>query len=94
MVPNHVGIDSRWVIEHPDWFVCSIDNPYPSYTFNGPDLSRDARVGIYLEDHYYDRSDAAVVFKRVDHRTGRRGTSTTATTAPACPGTTPPSSTT
>jgi glycosidase len=27
-------------------------------------------VGIYVEDHYYDRSDAAVVFKRVDHWTG------------------------
>ena len=21
MVPNHMGIDSRWVIEHPDWFL-------------------------------------------------------------------------
>ena len=21
MVPNHVGIDGKWVIEHPDWFV-------------------------------------------------------------------------
>ena len=21
MVPNHMGIDSRWVIEHPDWFI-------------------------------------------------------------------------
>jgi len=21
MVPNHMGIDSKWVIEHPDWFV-------------------------------------------------------------------------
>ena len=20
MVPNHMGIDSRWVVEHPDWF--------------------------------------------------------------------------
>jgi hypothetical protein len=27
-------------------------------------------VGIYLEDHYYDNSDAAVVFKRVDFWTG------------------------
>ena len=21
MVPNHMGIDSRWVIEHPEWFI-------------------------------------------------------------------------
>jgi hypothetical protein len=70
MVPNHMGIDSRWVIEHPDWFIARDDSPFPAYTFNGPDWSWDARVGIYLEDHYYTRSDAAVVFKRVDKWTG------------------------
>jgi glycosidase len=70
MVPNHVGIDGRWVIEHPDWFLSVPHPPYPSYTFNGPDLSTDSRVGIFLEDHYYDRSDAAVVFRRVDRWSG------------------------
>src|SRR5262249_27065421 len=70
MVPNHMGIDSRWVVEHPDWFIQRGDSPYPAYSFNGPDLSSDERVGIYLEDHYYDNSDAAVVFKRVDRWTG------------------------
>jgi glycosidase len=70
MVPNHVGIDGRWVVEHPDWFVQLDHAPYPSYTFNGPDLSNDSRVGIYLEDHYFDNSDAAVVFKRLDKHTG------------------------
>ena len=70
MVPNHMGIDSRWVIEHPDWFIASEYVPFPAYSFNGENLSRDARVGIYLEDHYFNRSDAAVVFKRVDHWTG------------------------
>ena len=70
MVPNHVGIDAKWVIEHPDWFISLDHSPFPSYTFNGPNLSWDERVGIYLEDHYYSRSDAAVVFKRVDHWTG------------------------
>ena len=70
MVPNHMAIDSRWVIEHPDWFISLDYSPFPSYTFNGPDLSWDERVGIYLEDHYYDRSDAAVAFRRVDHWTG------------------------
>jgi len=71
MVPNHVGIDSRWVIEHPDWFISSDYSPFPAYRFNGPDLSWHGEVGIYLEDHYFDRSDAAVVFKRVDLRNNR-----------------------
>ncbi|MEJ5224443.1 MAG: alpha-amylase family glycosyl hydrolase, partial [Anaerolineales bacterium] len=70
MVPNHMGIDSKWVIEHPDWFLSLPYSPYPNYTFNGEDLSDDPRVGIWLEDHYYTRSDAAVVFKRVDRWTG------------------------
>jgi hypothetical protein len=70
MVPNHVGIYSRWVVVHPDWFVSLDSNPFPSYGFNGPDLSEDERVGIFVEDHYYNRSDAAVVFKRVDRWTG------------------------
>jgi hypothetical protein len=70
MVPNHMGVYSKWVVEHPDWFIGLNYSPFPAYTFNGPDLSWDERVGIYLEDHYYDRSDAAVVFKRVDRWTG------------------------
>jgi glycosidase len=70
MVPNHVGIYSKWVVEHPDWFVSLNYSPFPTYTFNGENLSDDPRVGIYLEDHYYSRSDAAVAFKRVDHWTG------------------------
>jgi len=71
MVPNHVGIDSPWVVEHPDWFIARDDCPFPSYTFNGEDLSSDGRVEIHLEDHYYDHTDAAVVFKRLDKASGR-----------------------
>jgi glycosidase len=70
MVPNHMGIDSRWVVEHPDWFIGLDYPPFPAYSFNGPNLSWDSRVGIYLEDHYFNNSDAAVVFKRVDFWTG------------------------
>ncbi len=70
MVPNHVGISSRWVIEHPDWFISLDHNPFPWYTFQGADLSDDERVSIQIEDHYYDRTDAAVVFKRRDNHTG------------------------
>jgi hypothetical protein len=44
MVPNHMGIDSPWVIEHPDWFLSLDYSPFPSYSFNGPNLSWDERV--------------------------------------------------
>ncbi|MFZ5809053.1 MAG: alpha-amylase family glycosyl hydrolase [Chloroflexota bacterium] len=71
MVPNHMGIDSPWVINHPDWFISVDQSPFPSYTFNGPNLSWDERVGIYIEDHYFDNTDAAVVFKRVDNWSGQ-----------------------
>lgn len=70
MVPNHMGIDSTWVVQHPDWFLSLPNSPYPGYTFNGRDLSNDSRVGIFLEDHYYEKTDAAVVFKRIDRWTG------------------------
>ncbi|HEY4356464.1 MAG TPA: alpha-amylase family glycosyl hydrolase [Acidobacteriaceae bacterium] len=70
MVPNHMGIDSDWVIDHPDWFLYRWESPYPVYSFNGPDLSTDSRVEIKIEDHYYDQSDAAVVFRLRHHRDG------------------------
>jgi len=66
MVPNHMGIDSRWVVEHPSWFIALPDSPYPAYTFEGPNLSPNPGVEITLEDHYWDSSDAAVVFRRRD----------------------------
>lgn len=70
MVPNHVGIYSKWVIEHPNWFISLNQNPFPWYSFSGPDLSNDERVCIQIEDHYYTRTDAAVVFRRLDRHTG------------------------
>ncbi len=70
MVPNHMGIDSRWVMEHPDWFISLDYPPFPSYSFNGPDLSWNGRIGIYIEDHYFNNTDAAVTFKRWDKETG------------------------
>jgi len=70
MVPNHMGIDSPWVIEHPEWFLSRQDAPYPAYSFNGPDLSHDGRVEIKIEDRYFEQSDAAVVFRRRDRASG------------------------
>jgi pimeloyl-ACP methyl ester carboxylesterase/glycosidase len=70
MVPNHMGLDSRWVVEHPDRFISIPEAPFPAYTFNGRNLAEDDRVEIRLEDHYWDDSDAAVVFQRRDRATG------------------------
>ncbi len=70
MVPNHMGIDSPWVVEHPEWFIARPESPYPAYSFEGPDLSHDGRVELKIEDHYYDQSDAAVVFRRRDKSSG------------------------
>lgn len=70
MVPNHTGIDSKWMREHPDWFIQTDTNPFPGYTFNGENLSGDGAMQIRLEDHYYDKTDAAVVF--ACDRDGRR----------------------
>lgn len=71
MVPNHTGIYSKWTVEHPDWFVQLEYPPYPSYSFNGPDLSFSSEVSLHIEDGYWDKRDAAVVFKHYDHRDGR-----------------------
>jgi len=72
MVPNHMGLDSRWVIEHPEWFLSTAEPPYPAYTFGGRNLAEDDRVEIRLEDHYWDNSDAAVSFEWRDRWTGER----------------------
>jgi glycosidase len=71
MVPNHTGIDSRWTREHPDWFVQLDYPPFPAYRFTGPDLSSSADISLRIEDGYWSRTDAAVVFQHVDNRTGR-----------------------
>jgi glycosidase len=71
MVPNHTGIYSRWVIQHPDWFVQTDYPPFPTYQFTGEDLSLDSSVTIQVEDGYWNKSDAAVVFKQYDRNSGR-----------------------
>jgi len=72
MVPNHMGLDSRWVIDHPERFIQLNEPPYPAYRFEGANLADDPRVEIRIEDHYWDDSDAAVVFERRDVTTGER----------------------
>lgn len=62
MVPNHTGIDSRWLRENPDDFMQVDFCPFPNYQFSGENLSGTPEMQIRIEDGYYRRSDAAVVF--------------------------------
>ena len=71
MVPNHMGIDSRWVVEHPEYFLQLDHPPYPAYNFSGGDLCESPGVAVRIEDGYWDKRDAAVVFQRVDEGSGR-----------------------
>lgn len=71
MVPNHTGIYSRWVIEHPDWFIQTDYPQFPTYSYNGEDLSRDPAVTLQIEDGYWTKHDAAVAFRMIDRRDGR-----------------------
>jgi glycosidase len=70
MVPNHTGIYSKWIVEKPDYFIQANHTPYPAYQFHGPNLSDDERVQVRIEDKYFSKQDAAVVFQRVDGYTG------------------------
>ncbi|MDR2149464.1 MAG: alpha-amylase [Spirochaetaceae bacterium] len=70
MVPNHTGIDSRWIIEHPERFLQLPYSPYPGYQFDCGNLSGRDDITIQIESHYFTRSDAAVVFRRIDNKTG------------------------
>ncbi|MBI9073071.1 MAG: hypothetical protein JEY94_15830 [Melioribacteraceae bacterium] len=70
MVPNHTGISSKWVAEHPDYFIQTDFPPFPGYKFTGEDLSDHPDIQVRIEDGYYNHSDASVVFQRVDNRNG------------------------
>ncbi len=71
MVPNHMGLYSKWTVERPGLFMSREAPPFPWYTFTGPDLSQDGRACIQIEDKYWTRQDAAVVFRRYDRISGR-----------------------
>ncbi|MDR1363028.1 MAG: alpha-amylase, partial [Spirochaetaceae bacterium] len=71
MVPNHTGIDSKWIFENPDRFIQLDRPPYPQYCYNSGNLSTHPDIVVQIEDHYYDNSDCAVVFHHYDKRSGR-----------------------
>jgi ADP-glucose type glycogen/starch synthase len=70
VVTNHTGIESALLRDHPDWFVQLPHPPYPGYRFTGPDLSEDPEYAIQIEDGYYDHTEAAVVCRYQQRRTG------------------------
>ncbi len=71
MVPNHTGLDSQWMVDHPDRFLHLDHPPYPGYQFSCDDLSEHPDIKVQIEDGYWEKRDAAVVFKHTDHRDGR-----------------------
>ncbi len=70
MVPNHTGLDSDWMIQRPDLFLQADHPPFPAYTYTSEKVCSEGSVEVYLEDHYYNRSDAAVTCKRYDRDSG------------------------
>jgi hypothetical protein len=94
MVPNHVGIYSKWVVENPDRFLQLDHPPFPGYRFTGPDLSRTP--GSASASRTATGIGATRPWSSSAWNTTREdaATSTTATTAPACRGTIPRNSTT
>jgi glycosidase len=71
MVPNHTGIFSKWILDNPGYFIQSSHPPFPVYSFTGPDLSDDYRYQIRIEDRYYTKQDAAVVFQLIENNSGK-----------------------
>jgi hypothetical protein len=84
MVPNHMGIDSRWVIDHPEWFL-SVPEP-PGLTSR-----RTSRPGSSSRTTTGTTATPRSSSSGTTGRPARNDSSTTATTARASRGTTPPS---
>ncbi|MBP5273555.1 MAG: alpha-amylase, partial [Abditibacteriota bacterium] len=70
MVPNHTALDAPLLGEHPEYYLQRASSPYPNYAFSGESLSGSRDYGVFLEDHYFDHTDASVVFLYKDYRTG------------------------
>ena len=68
IVPNHTGIYSKWIIEHPEYFIQTNESPFQNYNFNSPNLSEHKNIELYIDQNYYE-TDAAVVFKYVNSKT-------------------------
>ena len=72
MVPNHMGIDSRWVDRASRAVHLGRRAAVPGVHVRAARTSpTTTAVEIRIEDHYWDDSDAAVVFERRDTRDRR-----------------------
>lgn len=71
MVPNHTGLDSDLLFSHPEYFISQDYPPFPSYSYSGQNLSDNPDYDIRIEDHYFNRTDAAVTFYMRDNRSGQ-----------------------
>lgn len=63
MIPNHTGVDSPWVLDHPDWYIGTFEKPVPTWEYNSEDLSPREGIQVRLEDGYYTQQEAAEVFQ-------------------------------
>jgi len=70
MVPNHTGLDSDWLIHHPDRYIWTAHNPCSDFAFKTPDLSSHPALQIHLEEGYYSQTGAAEVFKVIHKPSG------------------------
>ena len=57
-------------MNNPEWFLARSESPFPVYSFEGPDLSTDSRYELKIEDHYFNQTDAAVVFRLRERSNG------------------------
>ena len=72
MVPNHMGIDSTWVIEHPDWFLSLPLSAVSLLLLQLARISRTTRAWASISKIITTiKTDAAVVFKRRRPQIGR-----------------------
>lgn len=71
MVPNHTGLDSPWIYEHPERYITVQHSPKENFSFNSPNLSDNPAGDIFLEEGYYNQTGAAEVFKFVPQNTGQ-----------------------
>lgn len=63
MIPNHTGLDSPWLLDHPDWYIGASEKPVSTWEYNSEDLSPREGIQIRLEDGYYTQQEAAEVFQ-------------------------------
>ena len=94
MVPNHMGIDSPWVIEHPELVHSRPNRLIPPTASRGRISRTTAASRSRSKTTTTSRPTPPWSFAAVTKPAERRATSITATTAPAFRGTIPRSSTT